>query len=260
MLCAPGTCHSLGVCHSHLSPQLALVAGQHCHRGLHEARRFWGSHLPFSPCRARHSLLLLQPLLVPGVQSMQSSGDRNWDVQGAQVWASSQEIQEEFACENQKMGGPEALWCWHGAESPARGLIVTDYRRCHTVSARVQRCWFLFPQVLLRVKESEIQYLKQEISSLKDELQTALRVMPGMVLQILLLCSAPECLCLDFSPFTPSSETIFNFSPECNSIPILVSSVKHSMYQLKPYPTKETVWENIPFSVISPFSVTSDQI
>lgn len=32
-------------------------------------------------------------------------------------------------------------------------------------------------QVLLRVKESEIQYLKQEISSLKDELQTALRVM-----------------------------------------------------------------------------------
>lgn len=31
-------------------------------------------------------------------------------------------------------------------------------------------------QVLLRVKESEIQYLKQEISSLKDELQTALRV------------------------------------------------------------------------------------
>ena len=36
----------------------------------------------------------------------------------------------------------------------------------------------LLPQVLLRVKESEIQYLKQEISSLKDELQTALRVMP----------------------------------------------------------------------------------
>ncbi|XP_075292792.1 myosin phosphatase Rho-interacting protein isoform X6 [Opisthocomus hoazin] len=33
-------------------------------------------------------------------------------------------------------------------------------------------------EVLLRVKESEIQYLKQEISSLKDELQTALRVMP----------------------------------------------------------------------------------
>ncbi|KAF7242932.1 Myosin phosphatase Rho-interacting protein [Varanus komodoensis] len=32
-------------------------------------------------------------------------------------------------------------------------------------------------EVLLRVKESEIQYLKQEISSLKDELQTALRVM-----------------------------------------------------------------------------------
>lgn len=31
-------------------------------------------------------------------------------------------------------------------------------------------------QVLLRVKESEIQYLKQEINSLKDELQSALRV------------------------------------------------------------------------------------
>uniref|UniRef100_S4RJ30 Uncharacterized protein n=1 Tax=Petromyzon marinus TaxID=7757 RepID=S4RJ30_PETMA len=30
-------------------------------------------------------------------------------------------------------------------------------------------------QVLLRVKESEIQYLKQEINSLKEELQTALR-------------------------------------------------------------------------------------
>lgn len=43
------------------------------------------------------------------------------------------------------------------------------------MSAWVQRFWFLFPQVLLRVKESEIQYLKQEISSLKDELQTALR-------------------------------------------------------------------------------------
>uniref|UniRef100_A0A674HQN7 Myosin phosphatase Rho interacting protein n=1 Tax=Taeniopygia guttata TaxID=59729 RepID=A0A674HQN7_TAEGU len=115
-------------------------------------------------------------------------------------------------------------------------------------------------EVLLRVKESEIQYLKQEISSLKDELQTALRVMPVVVLQILFLCSAPECLCLDFSLFTPRFETIFNFSPECNSIPILVSSVKHSMHQLKIYPTKETVWENIPFSMTSPFNVTSDQI
>ena len=33
----------------------------------------------------------------------------------------------------------------------------------------------------MRVKESEIQYLKQEISSLKDELQTALRVMAPAV-------------------------------------------------------------------------------
>lgn len=31
-------------------------------------------------------------------------------------------------------------------------------------------------QVMLRVKESEVQYLKQEINSLKDELQTAQRV------------------------------------------------------------------------------------
>lgn len=31
-------------------------------------------------------------------------------------------------------------------------------------------------QVLLRIKESEIQYLKQEIHSLKDELHSALRV------------------------------------------------------------------------------------
>lgn len=158
------------------------------------------------------------------------------------------------------MGGPEALWCCHGAESPALGLIATGHSKCYTVSAQVQRCCFFFPQVLLRVKESEIQYLKQEISSLKDELQTALRVMPGVVLQILLLCSAPECLCLDFSPFAPRFETIFNFSPECNSTLISVSSVKHSMYQLKTCPTKETVWENIPFSMISPFAVTSDQI
>ncbi|TRY83769.1 hypothetical protein DNTS_025260, partial [Danionella cerebrum] len=33
----------------------------------------------------------------------------------------------------------------------------------------------LFPQVMLRVKESEVQYLKQEINSLKDELQAAQR-------------------------------------------------------------------------------------
>lgn len=111
------------------------------------------------------------------------------------------------------------MWCWHGAESPALGLIATGYSTCHTVSTQVQRCSFLFPQVLLRVKESEIQYLKQEISSLKDELQTALRVMPRVVLQIHLLCYAPECLCLDFSPFTLRFETIFNFSPECNSVP-----------------------------------------
>lgn len=32
------------------------------------------------------------------------------------------------------------------------------------------------PQVMLRVKESEVQYLKQEINSLKDELQAAQRV------------------------------------------------------------------------------------
>lgn len=62
-----------------------------------------------------------------------------------QAWASSQGIQEEFSCEKQKMGGPEALWCWHGAESPVLGLIVTGYSRCHTVSAQVQRCCFLFP-------------------------------------------------------------------------------------------------------------------
>lgn len=31
-------------------------------------------------------------------------------------------------------------------------------------------------QVMLRVKESEVQYLKQEINSLKDELQAAQRV------------------------------------------------------------------------------------
>ncbi len=34
----------------------------------------------------------------------------------------------------------------------------------------------LCSQIMLRVKESEVQYLKQEINSLKDELQSAQRV------------------------------------------------------------------------------------
>lgn len=80
----------------------------------------------------------------------------------------------------------------------------------------------LFPQVLLRVKESEIQYLKQEISSLKDELQTALRVMLEKFLQNLLegLCvcawiSAPLYLDLKQHPVSPLKRTS-------------VSAVKHS--------------------------------
>lgn len=70
-------------------------------------------------------------------------------------------------------------------------------------------------QVLLRVKESEIQYLKQEISSLKDELQTALRVMSaaGLLLQILRALPVLPCVCLDSSLLPPRFETAFHFCP-----------------------------------------------
>lgn len=43
---------------------------------------------------------------------------------------------------------------------------------------------------MLRVKESEVQYLKQEINSLKDELQAAQRV-----------CFFPLCSNSDWKPF-----------------------------------------------------------
>lgn len=41
---------------------------------------------------------------------------------------------------------------------------------------RLLHRFLLVVQVMLRVKESEVQYLKQEINSLKDELQAAQRV------------------------------------------------------------------------------------
>ncbi|XP_043945219.1 myosin phosphatase Rho-interacting protein isoform X2 [Protopterus annectens] len=59
---------------------------------------------------------------------------------------------------------------------------ITRFRTLHTGEGRegagsslVQGKSAYELEVLLRVKESEIQYLKQEISSLKDELQTSLR-------------------------------------------------------------------------------------
>ena len=89
------------------------------------------------------------------------------------------------------------VWSRRGAEPPALARLSVGTAGEHLgIVLRLLRCehvLLLFPQVLLRVKESEIQYLKQEISSLKDELQTALRVMPGTFLQILLravLCSS----------------------------------------------------------------------
>lgn len=75
------------------------------------------------------------------------------------------------------------VWSQHGAELPALAQLSPGAVDEHLgIALRLLGCehvLLLFPQVLLRVKESEIQYLKQEISSLKDELQTALRVMPG---------------------------------------------------------------------------------
>lgn len=62
------------------------------------------------------------------------------------------------------LGGPQVQWVRVWGLCGARRGVITS---------------LLSLQVLLRVKESEIQYLKQEISSLKDELQTALRVMPA---------------------------------------------------------------------------------
>lgn len=53
-------------------------------------------------------------------------------------------------------------------------------------------------QVLLRIKESEIQYLKQEIHSLKDELQSALRVSRSMFActpSCLVMCSSCRWYC-----------------------------------------------------------------
>ncbi|KFW68608.1 Myosin phosphatase Rho-interacting protein [Pygoscelis adeliae] len=69
--------------------------------------------------------------------------------------------------------------CGAGAEPPALAWLSPGTAGKHLgIVLRLLGCkhaLLLFPQVLLRVKESEIQYLKQEISSLKDELQTALR-------------------------------------------------------------------------------------
>lgn len=76
-----------------------------------------------------------------------------------------------------------------GAQRPQPGAEQPPGRGAHSVTDaadwgwRRGGCWVPLTQgkdayeleVLLRVKESEIQYLKQEISSLKDELQTALR-------------------------------------------------------------------------------------
>lgn len=44
--------------------------------------------------------------------------------------------------------------------------------------------------MLLRIKESEIQYLKQEIHSLKDELQSALRVSGKLLYLNVFTCSS----------------------------------------------------------------------
>lgn len=103
---------------------------------------------------------------------------------------------------SQRMGEAAALWS---------RLCPGVTRHSGRASLRCEHGLLLFPQVLLRVKESEIQYLKQEISSLKDELQTALRVMPGMVLRSsYVLCSS---VCLHFSSLRARFEAVVNVSP-----------------------------------------------
>uniref|UniRef100_A0A8C2C3A1 Myosin phosphatase Rho interacting protein n=1 Tax=Cyprinus carpio TaxID=7962 RepID=A0A8C2C3A1_CYPCA len=61
------------------------------------------------------------------------------------------------------------------AERQALGQCQRENQKLHIHNQVNLNFKNLFPGVLLRVKESEIQYLKQEINSLKDELQSALR-------------------------------------------------------------------------------------
>lgn len=112
-------------------------------------------------------------------------------------------------------------WSRRGAEPPALAQrsagAVGEHLGVALCLLGCEHALLLFPQVLLRVKESEIQYLKQEISSLKDELQTALRVMPGDIsANPLTGCGLLLSVCarLDSSSLVPTFETTFNFSPE----------------------------------------------
>ena len=55
-------------------------------------------------------------------------------------------------------------------------LQIGVYKPCHSGFPLILTKFSFVFQVMLRVKESEVQYLKQEINSLKDELQAAQRV------------------------------------------------------------------------------------
>uniref|UniRef100_A0A8C1GW46 Myosin phosphatase Rho interacting protein n=1 Tax=Cyprinus carpio TaxID=7962 RepID=A0A8C1GW46_CYPCA len=61
------------------------------------------------------------------------------------------------------------------AERQALGQCQRENQKLHIHNQVNLNFKNIFTGVLLRVKESEIQYLKQEINSLKDELQSALR-------------------------------------------------------------------------------------
>lgn len=59
---------------------------------------------------------------------------------------------------------------------PCFVCIFSENKHISVLVTSSSNSFALNPQVMLRVKESEVQYLKQEINSLKDELQAAQRV------------------------------------------------------------------------------------
>lgn len=260
MLGTLGVCDSLGVCHSQevsqpSLPQSALVAGQRCYHGLHESRRFW---------RPDFLTMLRQTLALPSAApdclwDPIRAGDRNWDVQGAHQHCKLGHVpkrtRRSFLVRSRRQ--VDQRLC--GA-----GMGLSLQLDCHWVQ-QVSYSFCSGAKMLVFVPTGPAagQRIRNPVSEAGDQLpqrraadSTEGNARGGF-------CKSSYCALLLRGcayPFTPRFETIFNFSPECNSIPILVSSVKHSMYQLQTYPTKETVWEKIPFSVISPFIVTSNQI
>lgn len=66
--------------------------------------------------------------------------------------------------------------------------------------------------MLLRIKESEIQYLKQEIHSLKDELQSALRVSKANINVLQIILKRHVFFVLNFAKFQKLYHSFLNFN------------------------------------------------